>query len=568
MTFHRDLEDIAVALRKSLNDDKKYILIYAYNGTGKTRLSSQFKDIGKKEVYEARLSQICDAISSENHSGEEKLILVNSLNEILFEGKRKKLDIGDLEKIKTNISKAIPEKYAGNYDELSDFSDELIFKTKEHGINLEMPNVAMGDTLYFNAFTEDLFYWDNDLEGDSNRVLNLNTDSRFFSGIEEFEMDTRIRPLLQRYADFDFVIEDKLNKRGEIVKDNNGNNIKVVNFTRTIPNENYDENADDAENERNILVKNIKVSRGEENIFIWCFFLAVATLAIDEAEAYKWVKYIYVDDPISSLDENNAIKVAHHLSKLLTQDKSKVKAVISSHHPLFFNVMWNELNVEKGKFAPYFLSKIYDEFEFELGNLFKKLNAEKFTADDKEKLLSIIVEKFPTVNNQLDLFSDKKKLRDFFLVNYERASNSIDKFLKDLLPKLDKKHFLKKYKVDGGKYELRYTKDTPFFHHVATLVQLKQAVESGNLYTHHFNLLRAILEKTASFHGFGKFSSLIALEEEDPDGALHSRLVNVLNHGNYSLYAPTPMGLETKDDFDKILSALMKNYTFNPELFI
>jgi hypothetical protein len=27
------------------------------------------------------------------------------------------------------------------------------------------------DTLYFNAFTEDLFHWDNDLENDMTRVL-------------------------------------------------------------------------------------------------------------------------------------------------------------------------------------------------------------------------------------------------------------------------------------------------------------------------------------------------------------------------------------------------------------
>ena len=50
-------------------------------------------------------------------------------------------------------------------------------------------------------------------------------------------------------------------------------------------------------------VDDIKVSRGEENIFIWCFFLAIVQLALDEAEAYKWVKYVYIDDPISSLDE-------------------------------------------------------------------------------------------------------------------------------------------------------------------------------------------------------------------------------------------------------------------------
>ncbi len=58
------------------------------------------------------------------------------------------------------------------------------------------------------------------------------------------------------------------------------------------------------------MVDDIKVSRGEENIFIWCFFLAIVQLVLDEAEAYKWVKYIYIDDPISSLDENNAVMVA------------------------------------------------------------------------------------------------------------------------------------------------------------------------------------------------------------------------------------------------------------------
>ncbi len=34
---------------------------------------------------------------------------------------------------------------------------------------------------------------------------------------------------------------------------------------------------------------NIKVSRGEENIFIWCIFLAICELVIDGNEAYKWL---------------------------------------------------------------------------------------------------------------------------------------------------------------------------------------------------------------------------------------------------------------------------------------
>ena len=36
------------------------------------------------------------------------------------------------------------------------------------------------DTLYYNAFTEDLFYWDNDLDNDTERVLKVNSSSRFF----------------------------------------------------------------------------------------------------------------------------------------------------------------------------------------------------------------------------------------------------------------------------------------------------------------------------------------------------------------------------------------------------
>lgn len=59
----------------------------------------------------------------------------------------------------------------------------------------------------YNAFTEDLFYWDNDLENDTERLLKLNKSSRFFAGLKELEMESRIRPLLQRYADFDFSID-------------------------------------------------------------------------------------------------------------------------------------------------------------------------------------------------------------------------------------------------------------------------------------------------------------------------------------------------------------------------
>jgi wobble nucleotide-excising tRNase len=65
-------------------------------------------------------------------------------------------------------------------------------------------------------------------------------------------------------------------------------------------------------------------------------------------DSYDWVKFVYIDDPISSLDEHNSIAVASDLAGLLKKVSNDVKVIISTHHGLFFNVMFNEL---KGKRA-------------------------------------------------------------------------------------------------------------------------------------------------------------------------------------------------------------------------
>ena len=366
-----DLDALAAHLRSEL-ENKKAILLYAYNGTGKTRLSMTFKDIGKQD--------------------EDR------------------------------------------------------------------------DTLYFNAFTEDLFHWNNDLEDDEDRRLLLNRDSRFFQGLFDLEMDNRIRPLLRRYADFDFRIDTQGDEW-------------AVRFSRTVV-----AKGENGEDETTQTVDNIKVSRGEENIFIWCFFLAVVELAMDaEIEAYQWVKYLYIDDPISSLDEHNAIAVGSHLAQLLKKANNPLKVVISTHHPLFFNVMHNELDARKSR----------------------KVSA----------------------------------------------------------------HFLSRSRTDDS-YTLIYAGATPFFHHVAVLTELYKAEQSGELYTYHFNMLRSVLEKSASFHGFSNFSACIPTNDaDDPEGVLHARLINILSHGNYSLYEPQQMLDENKAYFKKILNDFLSRYPFNPDLF-
>lgn len=264
-TSHADLPKLAGHLRSVLADKAQgksnkspFVLLYAFNGTGKTRLSMAFKDLGK-----------------------------------------------------------------------------VVGKNGE---------VRSRDTLYFNAFTEDLFLWDNDLANDQHRTLKLNAASSFFVGLNELEIENRIRPLLGRYADFDFRINFAFDERTG----------KIANAEVTFSREVLTGVGDDARIDE---VDGIKISRGEENIFIWCFFLAILQLALDEADAYKWVDHVYIDDPISSLDEHNAIVVGNHLVQLFREAKRPIKTVVSTHHALFFNVLHYEVQNHLGKPLKYILKR-------------------------------------------------------------------------------------------------------------------------------------------------------------------------------------------------------------------
>ena len=121
--------------------------------------------------------------------------------------------------------------------------------------------------LYYNAFTEDLFYWNNDIDNDTNMRLMFNKSSSFFGGLDGFDIESKIRELLARYDDYVFSINYE---EGHIT------------FSRKVKNTRDEDVIDD----------NIKISRGEESIFIWCFFLAVAEMAIGNIPEYSWVKYI------------------------------------------------------------------------------------------------------------------------------------------------------------------------------------------------------------------------------------------------------------------------------------
>jgi len=126
-----------------------------------------------------------------------------------------------------------------------------------------------------------------------------------------------------------------------------------------------------------------------------------------------------------------------------------------------------------------------------------------------------------------------------------------------------KRYFLHRLGGDST-YTLQGTEDTPFFHHVATLAELLRAADpnKGRLYTFHFNALRSVMEKTASFFGHPGMAFCLKMLDTEEDRALFNRALNLLSHGAYAIHEPTEMGEDNKALFRRILSEFITRFEF------
>ena len=91
------------------------------------------------------------------------------------------------------------------------------------------------------------------------------------------------------------------------------------------------------------------------------------------------------------------------------------------------------------------------------------------------------------------------------------------------------------------------------------LSEVKTAAQNGHLYAHHFNVLRGILEKTATFFGNKDFGSCIYGLEDDE---LYARALNLMSHQTYSVYQPLELVEDNKQLFKRILDAFLDRYKF------
>ena len=237
----KTLTEIAQTLKDT---NKKVLLVYAFNGVGKTRLSREFKELV--------------ASKTEDEEAEE-----------------------------------------------------------DNPINV----------LYYNAFTEDLFYWDNDLKEDKNRELLIRPNKFTRWVFIEQGQDNNVIKQFQHYTNY------KLTPR----------------FS-----EDYDKITFTIDGGNDGVIDNIKISKGEESCLIWCTFYCLLSQIVEilnvaepedrEIDKFNDLKYIFIDDPVSSLDENHLIELAVNIAELIRYSQSDVRFIITTHNPLFYNVLWNELH--------------------------------------------------------------------------------------------------------------------------------------------------------------------------------------------------------------------------------
>ncbi|EGA4736826.1 AAA family ATPase [Salmonella enterica] len=267
----KTLTEIAQQLK---NANKKVQLIYAFNGTGKTRLSREFKQ----------------HVTPENDGDE-----------------------------------------------------------------VEQSEPSRNKLLYYNAFTEDLFYWDNELEQDAEPRLRIQPNSFTDWVLKDQGQDRNIITNFQRYAN------EKLTPRFNEeykVKGKDDKEITVKAFSEVTFSL---ERGDDEHS------GNLKISKGEESNFIWSIFYTLIEQVIDilnvaepsdrETNVFDQLEYVFIDDPVSSLDENHLIELAVDLAQLIKSNNSDVKFIITTHNPLFYNVLHNELNSDDGGYKKKWLDK-------------------------------------------------------------------------------------------------------------------------------------------------------------------------------------------------------------------
>ena len=171
--------------------------------------------------------------------------------------------------------------------------------------------------VYYNAYSEDLFVWDNDIENgevDIRLTVRPSSLSKLHASFTEPDVHAKLKPY---HVGFDFRFE---------MHDDAERGIESISFfpAGTQPGD----------------TPTLKISRGEERIFVWCFFLTMMEV---EGWADKQARHIFIDDPVSSLDDHNIFVTASTIYDLVEEHFGKRKIIIATHHVGMYSILFDWL---------------------------------------------------------------------------------------------------------------------------------------------------------------------------------------------------------------------------------
>jgi len=302
------------------------------------------------------------------------------------------------------------------------------------------------EALYYSAFTEDLFTWDND-----NYVLKIPPNSWLAKLIQTQGLEPEIISNYQKFSGSKvepsfFLAEGK------------------ITFARHTG--------------ATATPENMKISRGEESAFIWSTFYTVLDSAIDALNEpvgartvtdFDAIKYVLIDDPVSSMDDTRIITIAISLADLISKSNNQLRFLITTHHALFFNVLFTATKWNKNRNS-YILSK--SETDYRL----------------------------------------------------KRQGN-----------------------------------ESPFAYHHVVIAEIRRAISGNEIKKYHFNLYRALLEKTANFLGHERWKDCL---KDDTTGETLIKLIDHYSHNGLSDLDAKDLPVTEREDFSKSFNFFMSKFNW------
>lgn len=226
--------------------------------------------------------------------------------------------------------------------------------------------------LMYDAYFEDMFSWNNE-----DLCFSFKQDIRLLGFIRDQGLEGQITDCFQKLSG------TKIYPRFDYEQ-------QLVTFSYSPG----DERAEDV----------IKISRGEESLFVSSLFLVVleaAVLALGtkeedrETEEFNGTDCIVIDDPVSSIDDTRIISIAMELVRILRLSSNKnLKFLVMTHHALFYNVIFNEfIRDNTYKLCPWVLMRGETSFRLEgqgdspFGHhlVIKEMIQEAITANELQK---------------------------------------------------------------------------------------------------------------------------------------------------------------------------------------